>query len=64
MINTDAGTCEDTQQWGSCQKRGIDDGVGTDDRAGSLGDVLFAWVGHEYNLLAEDVNHYRRIYGA
>ena len=64
MIDTDAGACEDTQQRGPCQKRGIDNGLGTDDRAISMSDVGFAWLGDEGNLLAEDPSHQRRLYGA
>ena len=64
MVDTDTGACDDAQPWRAREKRGIDDGVGTDDRADGIGDVLRAWIGDERNLLAEDPSDQRRIYGA
>ena len=64
MVDTDTGACEDAQPWRAREKRGIDDGVGTNDRADGVGDVLRAWIGDERNLLAEDPSDQRRIYGA
>ena len=64
VVDTDTGACDDAQPWGAREKRGIDDGVGTDDRTDGVGDVLFAWIGDERNLLAEDPSDQRRIYGA
>ena len=64
VVDADTGACEDTQPRGASKKRGIDDGVGTNDRAGGVGDVLFAWIGDKLNLLAKDPSDQRRLYGA
>ena len=63
MVHTNPGAGDDTQPWGAREERGIDDGVGTNDRTDGVGDVLFAWVGDEGNFLAEDASDQRRIYG-
>jgi hypothetical protein len=54
MVDTHAGAREDAQPWGAREKRGIDDRVGTDDRADGTGDVRFAWIGDKRNVIAED----------
>ena len=64
MVNTNPSACDDAQPWGTREKRGINDGVGPDDRADGVGDVLVAWIGNEGNLLAEDSSDQRWIYGA
>ena len=53
MVHTDAGACEHAQPWGAPEERGIDDGIGTDDRTRGVGDVLFAWIGDERDFIAE-----------
>jgi hypothetical protein len=55
VVDTDTGACEDAEPRGACEKLGIDDGIGTDDRADCIGDVRFAWIGDKRNLIAEDV---------
>ena len=64
VVDADTGACEDAQPRGASKKRGIHDGIGPDDRADSVGDVLFAWIGDERNFLAEDTSDQRRIDGA
>jgi hypothetical protein len=54
MVDTHAGAREDAQPWSAREKRGIDDRVGTDDRADGIGDVRFAWIGDKRNVIAED----------
>jgi hypothetical protein len=39
---------------GAREKRGIDDRVGTDDRADCIGNIWFAWIGDKRNFIAED----------
>src|SRR4249919_1938528 len=63
VVDTDTGAREDTQPRRAGEKRGIDDGGGTDDGADSAGDVLFAWIGDELNLDAKDPSDQRRFYG-
>ena len=64
MIDTDTGACDDAQPGGAHEKRGIDNGVGTNDRADGIGDILLAWIGDERNLLAEGPGDQCRIYAA
>jgi hypothetical protein len=64
VVYTDPGAGDDTQPWGARKKRGINDGVGPNDRADGVGDILFAWIGNERNLLAEHTSNQRWIYGA
>jgi hypothetical protein len=54
VVDTNTGAREDAQPWGAREKRGIDDRVGTDDRADCIGDVRFAWIGDKRNFIAED----------
>jgi hypothetical protein len=54
VVDADTGACEHAQPRGASKKRGVDDGVGTNDRTGGVGDVLFAWICDEFNLLAKD----------
>jgi hypothetical protein len=54
MVDTHAGAREDAEPWGAREKRGIDDRIGTDDRADGIGDVRFAWIGDKRNVIAED----------
>jgi hypothetical protein len=64
VVHTDPGAGDDTQPRGAREKRGINDGVGPNDRADGVGDVLFAWICDKGNFLAEDPIDQRRIYGA
>ena len=64
MVDADAGACEDAQPRGASKKRGIDDGVGTNDRTGGVGDVLFGWIGDELDLLAKHPSNQPRLYVA
>jgi hypothetical protein len=54
VVNTDTGAREDAQPWGALEKRGIDDRVGTDDRADGIGDIRFAWIGDKRDVIAEN----------
>ena len=64
VVDTDTGPCDDAQPWGAREKRGIDNGVGTDYRADGIGEILRAWIGDECDFVAEDPSDQRRIHGA
>jgi hypothetical protein len=64
VVDTDTRPCDDAQPWGAGEKRGIDNGIRTHDRADGVSDVVRAWIWDERNLLAEDASDQRRIYGA
>lgn len=60
VIDTDTSTGDDPQPRSALEKRDIDDGIGTDDRADGVRDVRFVWIGDERDLLAEDPSDQRR----
>jgi hypothetical protein len=64
MVHADPGAGDDTQPCGAREKRSINDGVGPNDRADGVGDVLLAWICDEGNFLAEDPSDQPWIYGA
>jgi hypothetical protein len=63
VIDTDTSACDDAQPGSAREERGIDDGVGTDDRADSIGSLLFAWIGDERYFISEDASDQLWIYG-
>ena len=64
MVHTHPGAGDDKQPCGAREKPGINDGVGPNDRADGVGDVLFAWICDEGDFLAEDPSDQGWIYGA
>jgi hypothetical protein len=54
VVDTETGAREDAQPRGAREKRGIDDRVGTDDRADCIGNVWFTGIGDKRNFIAED----------
>ena len=49
---------------GAREKCSIDNGVGTDNRADGVGDVLLGWIGDKGKLPTENPSDQCRIYGA